>query len=53
MSIIDWLTENKKWLLFWFAAAIFLSISFAAGYLVAEQKNPAPIIIEQCDDIGS
>ena len=49
MSIfIDYIKENLKWIVFWSASILLLFISFGAGYLMAKEVNPAPIIIEKC-----
>jgi len=43
-----WLKDNKIWILILGAIFLLMSSSFAAGYLSAQQDNPAPIIIEKC-----
>ena len=48
--IISWFRENRYWLLLGFLAILIISLSFGVGYLIAKQKNPAPIIIEKTNE---
>ncbi|MEK7086827.1 MAG: hypothetical protein AAB935_01055 [Patescibacteria group bacterium] len=46
-NLTDWSKENRTAIIFWLGLAIFISLSFGIGYLVAHQANPAPIIIQK------
>jgi len=47
------MSNGTKWIIIAAVLLLFISISFGAGYLVAKQANPAPIVIEKCSDIGN
>ena len=40
--------STSKLILIVFGFLLLLSLSFGLGYLVAEESNPAPIVIEKC-----
>jgi len=40
--------QNAKWILRVFVLFVVASLSFGIGYLVAREKNPPPIVIEDC-----
>lgn len=48
MSIKDKFNNNKNKILFWFIVISISVFSFSAGYLLAFETNPAPVIIEKC-----
>ena len=40
--------SNHKVIIIVIVAVILLSLSFGAGFLIAKETHPAPIIIEKC-----
>jgi len=49
----DWFKEKWRWILVGFILVLIITLSFGIGYLIAQQVNPAPIIIEKCADFVS
>jgi len=49
-TFVYWFQDNKHLLLFLFIISLTASLSFGFGYLMANQTNPAPIIIEKCSE---
>lgn len=49
--LIDFVGTNRNILLVSAAAFLFGSASFLAGYLVAFEYQPTPIVIEKCASI--
>ncbi|MEK7542949.1 MAG: hypothetical protein AAB503_01420 [Patescibacteria group bacterium] len=41
-------STTGKWILLGFILALLLGLSFGAGFLIANQARPAPIVIEKC-----
>lgn len=46
-NIFTWIKEHKAGITLAFGLAVIVSLSFGLGYLVGEQANPAPIVIEK------
>ncbi len=47
------MSNTFKWGIIIAVLLLLVSTSFGAGYLIAKQANPAPIIIQKCSDIGN
>ncbi len=46
-SIGVWFKFNRAWVIFWGGLILLFLTSFGVGYLVGQEKNQTPIIIEQ------
>lgn len=45
-----YITQNKDYILFFIGFFILLITAFGIGFLLGNQNNPAPIIIEKCSE---
>jgi len=45
------MSNKARWVMIIAVLIVLVSTSFAAGYLIARQTNPAPIIIQKCSSI--
>ncbi len=45
-----YMAENKDFILFFVGLFILLVAVFGVGFLLGNQNNPAPIIIEKCGE---
>ncbi len=46
-SIGIWFKDNRAWIIFWGGLVLLILSSFGVGYLVGQEKNQPPIIIEK------
>ncbi len=42
--------QNKDYIFFWIGFFILLVTAFGIGFLLGNQNNPTPIIIEKCSE---
>ncbi len=45
-NIVQWAKYRRLWILFWGGLALLVLASFGVGFLVGQEKNQTPIIIE-------
>ncbi|GEM_PF-6457372 len=46
-NLLRWFKNNRAWIIFWGGLVLLTLTSFGVGYLVGQEKDQIPIIIEK------